>query len=177
MPSKVADSSRFWHPEYSPYEEKDVLIVWYYANQPDNPIPKRRLTFKHLAAIKKASLSKENLQNDAIKIGNPQEYEKIALNLIGFIDQIKFYDGEFTRLTFGMNEYSNEKRKKYVLDGLKLKFPRATIYLMDKGYELASFLETLKRGFTLEEEYLESLKFQFQIVPDDIKKEFELQSL
>lgn len=177
MPSKVPDSTRFWHPEYIPYQEKDILIVWYYANQPDNPIPKRRLTFKHLAAIRKASFSKEYFQKIDMKIGNLQDYEKMVLNLINFIEHVNFYDGEFSKLTLGMNEYSNEKRKKYVLDRLKLKFPRATVNLMDKGYELSSFLETLQKGFNLEEEYLRSLENQYEIVPDDIKKEFDLQAL
>lgn len=175
--SKLISESHFWHPEYSACEEKDVLIVWYYANDPYNLLPRKQLTFKHLAAIKKARLVKENHQNDDVKI-NPQDYEKGVLKLIDLIQHVNYYDQEYSKLAFGMKIIGNEKqRKEYVLDTLKEQYPSATINHLNNGYRLTGFLETLKGGLILEEQYLERLRDQFQIVPDYIKEEFELQSL
>lgn len=176
-PSELDFKLLYEHPEYFPSEEKDILIIALYANDASNPLPRKQLTFKHLAAIKKASLIKENILKDDIKIGNPQEYEKKVSILIHFIDNLNHYDRKYTTLTFGIKEYSNEKRKQYVLDHLGEKFPGTKTKHMDMGYLLANFLETLKGGLILEQDYLERLKGQFQIVPDDIKKEFGLQSL
>lgn len=165
------------HPDYITSEDKDILIIGLYANDPSNPIPRKQLTFKHLAAIKKASLIKENFPKDDIKIGNPQDYERRVSILVYFIDNLNHYDRKYTRLVLGIKEYSTEMRKQYVLDCLREIVPSTTKTQVDMGYLLANFLETLKGGLILERDYLERLKDQYQIVPDDIKKDFGLQSL
>lgn len=175
--SKLIPGSQLWHRDYTQCEEKDMLIVWYYANDPHDQLPRKQLTFKHLAAIKKASLIQENHQNDDVKI-NPQDFEKDVLKLIDLIQHVNYYDREYSKLVFGMKIIGNEKqRKEYVLDSLKEIHPSATINHLNNGYSLASFLETLKGGLILEEQYLERLKDQFQLVPDYIREEFELQLL
>lgn len=175
--SKMISGSHLWHPEYTPCEEKDMLLVWYYANDPYDQLPRKQLTFKHLAAIKKASLVKENHQNDDIKI-NPQDLEKELLKLIDFLQHVNYYDQEYSKLVFGMKIIGNEKqRTEYVLDTLRENYPSVTINHLNNGYGLVRFLETLKGGLILEEQYLERLKDQFQLVPDYIREEFELLSL
>lgn len=166
---------RFWHPENLVNEEKNILVIYFYANNPSDPLPRNQITFKHLAAIKKAKIVNENPENYDIKI-LPQYFEEKASYLIDLIQNVNYYDHEYSRVSFGMKVDGHKKRVEYVMGGLKEKYgTMITEFDMNEGYKLGRFLETLKGGIVLEMQYLERLKAQFQILPDKIKQEFGLQ--
>lgn len=177
MSLALISGSGYSNPEYFANEEKDILLVWYYANEPSNQRPIKQLTFKHLAAIRRAQLIKENPKEyEKLKI-SPEDFEKKALILNDLIQHINYYDQEYWESISGMKINGNEKRVEYILNSLKEKFPGITESHLVEGYRLGRFLEILKGGLIYEEGYLERLKDKFAMVPDNIKQEFGLQSL
>lgn len=177
MSSSTHTNIKFWHPEHLVTEEKNILVILLWANDPRDPQARNQITFQHLAAITKAEIVKENPYKHDIKI-LAEHFEGKALYLNGLIDDVSYHDHQYSRLCFGMRVESDEKKRtEYVMDNLKEKYVSITESEMNEAYKLGTFLETLRRGIILERQYLERLKDEFQAVPDIIKQEFGLQPL
>lgn len=163
------------NPEYLANENKDILFIWLYANDPNNLDPGKKLTLKHFAVIKKAALLKKDPTKYANLKINSQEFEDRAVMLNDLIKYINHYHKEIT--TCGMKVDDDQRRKAFVIEGVKKYFPDFTQSQLDEGYQLSEFLNVLERGLIYEQQYLDSLMMKFEKTSDNIKQEFDLQSL
>lgn len=161
--------SNFVNSEYVTSFNKDILVIWFYANEPQNPELRKRLTMRHLAAIRKAEKVAEDHQKYVgLKI-TPEELTEQAVYLTALIHQINFCLQAFS--DSGIKS-TDDTRNKYVLAGLNQKFPEVVEKQLEEGYELVKFLDLLKRGINYETEYLNMLKEKFEKVPDIIRGQF-----
>lgn len=163
------------HPEYLASENKDILVIWLYANDPNNPEPRKKLTFKHYAAIKKAELlhvgpiTYANLKIDS------QEFEERAIQINKEIKCLNHYHNEIINCGWKVN--NDRQRNGTVLQHVKQHFPDFTLSDLDERYKLSEFLELLERGVMYEQQYLESLSLAFEKIADFIKQEFGFELL
>lgn len=157
-------NSNFVNFEYVTSFNKDILVIWFYANEPQNPEPRKRLTMRHLAAIRKAEKVAEDRQEYIGLKLTPEELTIQAVYLTALIHQINFCLQEFSNSGI---KFTDDTRNQYVLAGLKPKFPEVVEKQLEEGYELAKFLDLLKRGINYETEYLNMLNERFEKVPED----------
>lgn len=163
--------------EYFITEEKDILFIWYYTNNPNDLHSRDQLTWKHLAAIKKAQLIKEDPKEyEKLKI-NPQDFGTKAFLLIDLVEDINHYDKEYSDSVAGLRVTGNKDRVDYILDSLRGKFPHIKAQHVVGGYRLGKFLDLLKGGLFYEDDCLNHIKGKYALVPANIKQEFELQAL
>lgn len=160
----LASNSNFVNSEYVTSFNKDILAIWLYANEPENPELRKRLTMRHFAAIRKAEKGAGDRQI------TPEELTVQAVYLTTLIDQINFCLQAFS--DSGIKSTDHDIKNKYVLAGLKQKFPEVMEKQLEEGYELVKFLDLLKRGISYETEYLNMLKERFEKVPDIIRGQF-----
>lgn len=159
---------RYIHSDYITSYNKDLLIIWFYANDPTHSDPIKRLTLKHFAAIQKASYVRIDLTYIQLTI-NLKRLQNYVLFINNLINDINHYLSKI--LLNGMSLNEREKNKQ-MLAALKEEYPDLTEAQLEDGYELASFLETLKGAIIYEEEYLDNLYAKFMKVPEPIKNEF-----
>lgn len=156
------------HPDYVTTYNKDILIIWFYANDPTHSERTKRLTLKHYAAIQKASYVRKDLTYIQLTI-KPQELRHYVLFINNLINDINHNLQKI--LSSGIKLNKHEKNKQ-MLEVLTERYPYLTEAQLEDGYELATFLETLKGAITYEEEYLDDLYAKFIKVPEPIKEEF-----
>lgn len=156
------------YPDYITSYNKDLLIVWFYANDPTHSDPIKRLTLKHLAAIQKAGYVRIDLTYIQLTI-NLKKLQNYVLFINNLINDINHHLSEILLSGMNLNECETNKQ---MLAALKEVYPDLTELQLEEGYELASFLETLKGAIIYEEEYLDNLYAKFIKVPEPIKDEF-----
>lgn len=162
-------------PEFGTSHNKDILVVWFSANEPENTNPEKRLTMVHLAAIIKSDkLLEDSLRYQDLKI-NPDQLVDHACWLNGLINQLNYILQDASDC--GLNFEALGGKNKWILMILKETYPEVNENKLKEGYELVEFLDLLKGGVNYESQYLSILKEKLAKVSDAIKKEYSINEL
>lgn len=156
--------------EYITSENKDILLIWLYANDPNNLDPRKKFTFQHYAVIKKAELINMDQSKYANQKINFQEFENRAIKIYNQIKYINHYHHEITHCGWKVN--NDQWRDTTMLEQVRKHFSDFQLSDLEEGYKLSEFLKVLERGITYEREYLDSLILLFKNTSDSIKKEY-----
>lgn len=162
------------NPEFVTTYDKDILLISLYANEPENVVPRKRLTMLHLAAI----IHSERLLEDPeiyrdLKV-NPDKLMIHAAYLNDFINKLKMalkkrYDSGINYKLVGVD--------KWILKDLEKTCPEINEDRLEEGYELIKFLDLLKGGINYETQYLTMLEEKFANVSDVMKKQYSVYKL
>lgn len=164
----VPTKPNFVNLEYVTSTKKDILFVWFYANEPENVDLGKRMTMLHLAAIIKSEKVLEDREKYVNLRINPDNLVEQAIYLNGFINELNIHLEEYSHYGMKASEAHGGKNK-WMLRALKKNYPEIKEdYQLEEGYELANFLDLLKRGINYEAQYLSLLQQKFASVPEPI---------
>lgn len=158
----------FLNSEYTTTLNKDVLAIYFWANNPNSLDANHRLTMVHLAAITKHKKCLEDPEKYKDLIIDPKFLTTKALYLNAFIEDINICLRRLNTSALRVENYSGGKFG-WMLNVMKDNYPSINENQLEEGYELSEFLELLKRGIFFENSYLTGLKIRFDLVPSDIK--------
>lgn len=177
MSINLIDPYTMMNSEYDRTPDRDLIAIYHFATELNDPLPCKRLTMAHLVAIRKAEL----LQDPTKVITHPYflEPEKLterAFKLVKFIKEIR--DLNCDDLSFLAIKRDDYQYSSYLFNTLKQKnFPFLTEEGLKNALEIMKHLERLQSGPIFERTFLEKLKKAFEEVPDKIKNEYGLKSL
>lgn len=158
----------FLHSEYTTTLNKDVLAIYFWANNPNGLDANQRLTMVHLAAIIKHKKCLEDPEKYKDLIIDPKLLTTKALYLNAFIEELNICLGRLHTSALRV-ENNSGGRIGWILNVMKDNYPSINKNQIEEGYELGEFLELLKNGIYFENSYLTGLKIRFDMVPSDLK--------
>lgn len=161
----------FLHSEYTTTLNKDILAIYFWANNPNSLDANQRLTMVHLTAIIKHQNHLEDPEKYKDLIIDPKFLTTKALNLIAFIEEIDICLEKLNTSALRVENNSGGKSG-WMLNAMKDNYPSINENQLEEGYELSKFLDLLKRGIFFENSYLTGIRIRFDLVPSDIKIQF-----